>query len=82
MGASPGSAELYEGGERLQTAQSAAAAEVLSQEAPAAEEDKNVVGTEKDRRELQLSGEAQRAMARGIPTMPPLSERQHHRLLH
>ncbi len=41
-----------------------------------------MVDKKKDKRELQLSEEAQRARARGIPQMPPLADRQQHRLLH
>ena len=41
-----------------------------------------LVENERDKGEIRVSEEAQRARARGIPVMPPLAERQHHRLLH
>ena len=51
-------------------------------QATAAPDSAETVRREKDGGELDLSEEALIAKARGIPDMPPLHERQQHRLLH
>ena len=69
LGASAGPADLYAG------AGSAEPKEATATPADAKEEDlEDLVDKEKDKGELQLSEEAQRARARGIPTMPPLAD--------